>query len=106
MAWLVVSPLVSLQGMMRSLPVFGLRLTQLAMAMVPAAVAGIVMYGAVSVTRHMFVAGQIGPLDLSVMVVIGAIAYCFVSLGLNFKGTCEVTETLRGIATAKRSESA
>jgi len=106
LAWLVVSPLVSLQGMMRSLPAFGLRLTQLAMVMVPAAVAGIVMYGAVSVTRHMFVAGQIGPLGLSVMVVIGAIAYCFVSLGLNFKGTCEVTETLRGIATAKRSESA
>lgn len=106
LAWLVVSPLVSLQGMMRSLPAFGLRLTQLAMAMVPAAVAGSVMYGAVTVTRHMFVAGQIGPLGLSVMVVIGAIAYCFVSFGLNFKGTCEVTETLRGIATAKRSESA
>lgn len=104
LAWLVASPLVFLQAMMRSLPALGLRLGQLATAMSPAAGAGFIMYGAVTVTRHMVTAGHGGALRLCVLIAVGALAYGAVSFGLNRKGTYEVVEMLRSIATAKRAQ--
>lgn len=105
LACLVVSPLASLQGMMRGLPALGLRLGQIAAAMMPAAGAGLIMYGAVTATRHMFAVGQGGPLRLCVLVGVGALAYCAVSFGLNRKGTREVLDMMQSIATAKRAQS-
>lgn len=101
LAWLVVSPLVFLQGMMRNLPALDLRLRQLATAMIPAAGAAFIMYGAVTATRYFLLAGQEGVMRLCVLIATGAVAYCVVSLGLNRKGAQEVIEMLRSIATAK-----
>lgn len=105
LAWLVVSPVASLQGMTRALPGLGLRFGQLARAMMPAVGAGLVMYGAVTLTRHMFGVGEGGALRLCALVGVGALAYCAVSFGLNRKGTNEVLEMIRSIAMAKRAQS-
>jgi len=104
LAWLVVSPLVFLQAMMRGLPVLGLRLRQLGSAMLPAAGASLVMYGAVTWARQMFSVGQGGVLSLCVLIVVGALAYGAVSFGLNRKGLNEVLDLLRSIATATRQQ--
>lgn len=105
LAWLMVSPLVFLQSMRRGLPALGLRLGQLATAMMPATGAGFIMYGAVTVTRHMFPLGTGGPLRLCVLITVGALAYSVVSFGLNRKGTREVLEMLRSIAATRRPKS-
>jgi teichuronic acid exporter len=105
LSWLVVSPTVFLQAVMRGLPTLGLRLGQLATAMMPAAGAGLIMYGAVAVTRHILAAGQVGVLRLCGLIAVGALAYCAVSFGLNRKGTREVLEMMRSIATTKRAQS-
>ena len=105
LAWLVVSPLVFLQGVMRGLPALGLRVSQLGTAMMGAALAGLTMYGAVTITRHMFAVGQGGAQRLCVLIAVGALAYCAVSFGLNRKGTHEVLEMMRSIATARQPKS-
>lgn len=105
LAWLIVSPLASLQSMVRGLPALGLRLGQVAAAMMPAAGAGLAMYAAVTATRHMFLVGQGGVLRLSVLIGVGGLVYCAASYGLNRKGTWEVIEMMREIATAKRVQS-
>ena len=71
LAWLVVSPVASFQGVMRILPVLGLRFGQFASAMMPAVGAGLVMYGAVALTRNLFFVGQGGVLRLCVLVGVG-----------------------------------
>jgi teichuronic acid exporter len=101
LAWLVVSPIVTLQAMMRGLPALGLRLSHLVTAMMPAAGAALVMYGAVTLTRHLFFVGQGGVLRLCVLVGVGALAYGIVSLGFHRKGTCEVLDMLTSIARSK-----
>ena len=103
-AWLIVSPLIFVQGMMRNMPALGLRLGQLAMAMTPAAVAAFIMYGVVTATRHFLLADQGSLMRLVVLIAAGAVAYCAVSLAFNRKGAYEVIEMLRSIATAKQQK--
>lgn len=103
LAWLVVSPLVGLQGMLRGLPVLRLRLLELAASMMPSAGAALVMYAAVATTRQFLGNGHPEVLRLSVLIGVGALVYCAVSFGLNRKGTREVLDLLRSIATAKRA---
>lgn len=105
LAWLIVGPLVSLQGMVRGLPALGLRLGGLAMAMMPAASAGVFMYGAVTAARHMTTVGQEGPLHLCVLVGVGAFSYGMVSFCINRKGMLEVLEMLRSMAPVRRAKS-
>ncbi|SCY15913.1 Membrane protein involved in the export of O-antigen and teichoic acid [Nitrosospira sp. Nl5] len=105
LAWLVASPLMFLQSMWRVLPALGLRMSQLFKAMMPAAGAGFIMYAAVTATRYIFADGQGGALRLCVLVAVGALAYCAISFGLNRKGTHEVLEMLRSIATLKPTKS-
>lgn len=105
LAWLVVSPLVFFQAMMRGLPALGLRLGQLAKAMMPAAAAAFIMYGAVDGTRHFLLVDQKDMVRLYVLIVVGAVAYCAVSLWLNRKGSYEVLELLRTIASVKQQQS-
>jgi O-antigen/teichoic acid export membrane protein len=105
LAWLVASPLMFLQSMWRVLPALGLRMSQLFKAMMPAAGAGFIMYTAVTATRYIFADGQGGALRLCVLVAVGALAYCAISFGLNRKGTHEVLEMLRSIATLKPTKS-
>lgn len=102
LVWLVVSPLVFLQAMMRGLPALGLRLGQLAKAMMPAAGAALIMYGAVTSARQLLSAEQGGVMHLCVLIVVGAVAYCTVSFWLNRKGSYEILELLRSVATAKQ----
>lgn len=101
LAWLVASPLSFSQSMVRSLPVLGLTTGQLARAMGPAAGTGLLMYGAVTLTRHLWLEGQGGLLRLCVLVVVGALAYGAVSLVANRKGVQEVLETVRSMAMVK-----
>ena len=101
LAWLVASPLSFLQSMVRSLPVLGLSLRQLARAMGPAACTGLVMYGAVALARHFLLTGQGDMVRLGMLVGVGALAYGVVSLAINRKGVLEVLETVHSIAMVK-----
>lgn len=102
LAWLVVSPLIISIVVMRSAPVIGLRPKQLFAAMMPAAGAGLIMYGCVALTRNILAAGQEEALRLCVLIGVGALTYCAASLGLNRKGIREVLEMIRSIATTNR----
>lgn len=104
-SWLVASPLVFLQGMVRSMPALGIRLGQLAAAMLPSASAAFIMYGAVTAAQYMFGAGQGGVMRLSVLVGVGALAYGAASFGLNRKGMLEVRNLSRSIVTTRRQQS-
>ena len=101
MAWLIASPLSFVQSMVRSLSVLGLTLGQLARAMAPAAGTGLVMYGAVSLTRHFWLADYAGLARLTLLIAVGALAYGIASLIVNRKGVQEVVETVRSIAMVK-----
>lgn len=102
MAWLVVAPLVFLQAMVRGLPVIGLRLGQLGAAIVPAGGAALVMYGAITATRSWLLTGQGSGVRLCFLIAVGAIAYSVTSIVLNRKGSQEVLDMLRSIASSKR----
>lgn len=101
-AWALVSPLVFLQAMMRGLPVIGLRMSQLGLAMLPAVGASFVMYCAVALVREIFLVEQSGALRLCVLIAVGALAYCVVSFGVNRKGTLEVLNLIRSIVKSKK----
>jgi O-antigen/teichoic acid export membrane protein len=103
LAWLVVSPFLFLLVVMRSAPVIGLRSRQVFSAMIPAAGAGLIMYGAVIAARYILTDGQGGALRMCVLIAVGALAYCAVSFGLNRKGTLVVLEMVRSIAMPKRA---
>lgn len=107
LAWLFVSPLVIIQGMTRGLPALGLQLGDLAISLMPAAGAGLVMYGVVYATRHyLSLVEQGGVLRLCILVGVGALAYCTASFGLNRKGMQEVREMMRDIVTTWRQKPA
>ena len=101
LAWLVALPLSFLQSMVRSLPVLGLSLRQLAGAMGPAACTGLLMYGAVALARHFLLTGQGDMVRMVVLTGVGALAYGVMSLAINRKGVLEVLETVRSIAVVK-----
>lgn len=106
LTWLIASPLLFTQAMLRSLPVLGLRMSKLLHAMMPALSASAVMYIAVTAVRYFFMEGQGGVLRLCVLSAVGALTYSAVSFGLNRKGTNEVLEMLRSILVLKRAKSA
>ena len=101
LAWLVASPISFLQSMVRSLPVLGLSLRQLAGTMGPAACTGLFMYGAVSLARNFLLTGQGDMARLGMLIGVGALAYGVVSLAINRKGVLEVLATVRSIAVVK-----
>ena len=101
LAWLVVTPLVFLQGMLRGLPLLGLRWGQLVAAMAPAAGASLVMVGAVTVARHFVFSQQDGLWRLCGLVTVGSLAYGAVWLGLNRSGAREVLLLMKNMATVK-----
>lgn len=104
-AWLISAPILFLQSMARGMPALGLRLSQLVMAMLPAAISGLAMYGAVSLVRYTLMTGQASLLRLCVLTAIGAIVYGLVSLGFNQKGTRDVMTLLQNLLPAKRVQS-
>jgi O-antigen/teichoic acid export membrane protein len=104
LTWLVVSPLLFTQAMLRILPALGLRMSQLLGAIKSAVGAGVIMYLAVTVTRYFLLDGQNGVLRLCVLIIVGALTYCAVSFGFNRKATNEVVEILKGILILKRGK--
>jgi O-antigen/teichoic acid export membrane protein len=101
LAWWVVTPLVFLQGMLRGLPLLGLRWGQLVGAMAPAAGASLLMVGVVTATRH-FAGGEPSSLwRLCALVAAGALTYGAVWWGLNRTGAQEVWNLLKNMATVK-----
>jgi O-antigen/teichoic acid export membrane protein len=101
LAWLVVTPLVFLQGMLRGLPLLGLHWGQLVGAMAPAAGASLLMVGAVTAARHFVFSQQDSLWRLCGLVVVGALAYGAVWLGLNRSGAREVLLLMKNMATVK-----
>lgn len=102
LAWLVLSPLLFLFSMRRSAPVVGLRTRQVFAAMAPAAGAGFAMYCAVSAARYIFAgAGYGDALRMCLLIAVGVLAYCVVSLTLNRKGALEVAGMARSIAASQ-----
>lgn len=57
------------------------------------------MYGVFATMRYFWLIEQCAVVRLSVLIAVGALAYCAVSFGLNRKNTQEVLETLRNITT-------
>lgn len=105
LAWTIVAPLASLQGLVRGLPAIGLRLRQLATAMLPSAGAGFMMYATVAAIKYLFLAGQGGVLRLCASIGAGAISYLVASLLFNRKGANEVIDLLRNIASTRKVHS-
>ena len=101
-AWLLASPLVFLQGMVRGLPVFDLRLGQLATSLLPSAAASLGMYVAVTAMRLSFTGEQTGVLRLFILLGVGGASYAVMSCGFNRHGMREVLDLLRSLATARR----
>jgi O-antigen/teichoic acid export membrane protein len=101
LAWLVVSPLVFLQGMVRGLPVLGLRWGQLVAAMAPAAGASLLMVGVVTLMRHFVLSGHDSLWRLCGLVGAGALAYGAVWVSLNRAGAQEVLNLMKSMATVK-----
>ncbi len=101
-AWLLASPLVFLQSMVRGLPVFGLRLGQLATSLLPAAAASSGMYVAVTAMRLSLTGEQTGVLRLLILLGVGGVSYAVMSCGFNRHGMREVLGLLRSLATARR----
>jgi teichuronic acid exporter len=106
-AWLVATPLLFAENMMRSLPVLGLRFRQLVGAMWPAASAGLLMYFCVSAAR-LTIDMPVGILRLAALIAVGALTYIASSFVLNRRGLREAYtlfhEVLRPKATPSASD--
>jgi teichuronic acid exporter len=89
-AWLVALPMAFLQNTRRNLPAIGLSLSQFLRAMLPAALAGLVMYSAVMATRAFLPAQQPGVVRLLVLTFAGVVGYAIASWLLNRRGIAEV----------------
>lgn len=104
MAWLAISPTVFISSLHRSLPAVGLLKKQLFSALSMSAGAGAFMYAAVASTRHYFASDLSGITRMCVLIAVGALAYCTVSLGLNRKGAAEVLDIVLSVARPKRAK--
>jgi O-antigen/teichoic acid export membrane protein len=102
LAWLVLSPSLFIPAMMRCTPAIGLKTSQIFESVMPSAGAAFAMYCTVFSARYILADWHGGALRMGVLIVVGALTYCIVSLLQNRKGVMEVLEMLRGIASSKR----
>lgn len=103
LAWLAVLPCLFVPALMRSVPVLNVPVSRILAVMMPAAGAGSIMYVAVVAARHMLGGAHGTALSMYVLIAVGALAYCTASFGLSRKGTFEVLDVVRSIATSKRA---
>lgn len=101
LAWLIISPFASLQGINRAFPAIGLNFSALGKSIAPSVKASIVMYIGVLLVRQIIPHEQIGMLRLFLMVITGAITYCGAAFILNKNGTNEVLELIKSLANIK-----
>src|SRR5439155_14633974 len=81
-AWLVATPLIFVQNMVRSLPPLGLGFRQISRAMWPAAASGALMYAAVCGAR-LVLGAQGGIIHLVILIAVGASTYVSALFVLN-----------------------
>lgn len=104
LAWLVLTPSLFLFNMKRYAPAIGLRARHVFTAIMPAAGAGLTMYCVVIAARHILAGfGHGGTLLMGVLIAVGALVYCVVSLVLNRKGALEVLGMVWSIASSKKA---
>ena len=104
-AWLVALPIAFLQNTRRNLPVIGLSLSQFLRAMLPAALAGLVMYSAVLGTRAILPTPQPGVIRLLALIFAGVVGYAIGSWLLNRRGIAEVRRFLLLVALGDKPRS-
>jgi O-antigen/teichoic acid export membrane protein len=103
LVWLVLSPLLFIPALTRCAAVMNLRARRIFGAMLPAAGAASIMYGAVSATRHVVPDTHGGALRMSVLILVGALTYGAISFGLRRKGTREVLDLVHTLALSRRA---
>lgn len=104
LAWLVVSPLVFLQVTWRGLPSLGLHWIALIRSVWPAALTAALMYVGILLVRRLLSEALPLPVQLVVLIVVGAGVYLGAAWTLNRKGTREVLELGRSLVMAKNKE--
>lgn len=101
--WIIASPITNLRGLMRSLPVLGLRLGEFCLALSPA-ISAAIMYGAVMAMRTILIdAGVSAAMRLPALIALGATTYLSASFALNRKGMGELFGILADIASPRRN---
>jgi teichuronic acid exporter len=93
LAWVIAFPLVFVANLFRSAPHLKLRLRQLMAAMMVPALISAVMYAGVTATR--FALGVNPIVNLSILVLVGAVIYGTLSLAFNRGGVREVWAMIR-----------
>lgn len=96
LAWVCVSPLVTLQNWVRILPVVNLTLRDLLRAMRPSVFCACAMYAVVFLVRRYVTLGQQGLLQLLILVGAGMASYALLSVAFNMKLCREVIELRNG----------
>lgn len=100
LSWLIVSPLASSQGVIRILPVLGLRPQSIVSALLPSVGSSAVMYGAIVLAQVGM--AQLGPaVRLPLLIVVGALAYLAASFVMNRAGLRQVIEMLGAIFSSR-----
>ena len=95
MAWIIGFPLVFLVNLQRMLPLVGLSLPCVLMALAPPALAAAGMYACVVIARHFLSASMSAPLLMAALVAAGAAGYAISTLAANRSGAREMMDLVR-----------
>jgi O-antigen/teichoic acid export membrane protein len=97
LVWLLVPLLIVLPNWIRSVPAMGLTVKEVIREIALPAAAGVGMYGAVAASRTVLIENVGSMARLGLLVVIGAIVYCALSMWWNRKGALELVRLARSI---------
>jgi O-antigen/teichoic acid export membrane protein len=95
LAWLIGFPLVFYLNLRRMLPIVGLKLSAVLGAAAWPAVAAIVMYACVMLTRHLLVGTMPQPALMTVLIAAGALGYVAMTFATNRRGVQELIQLFR-----------
>lgn len=97
LGWLFASPLIFLQAMISTAPVFGTSLRQITASLIPSALASLLAYAAVALTRNALLSAEHSSVRLAVLMAVGLVSYTGVSYVLNRQGVREGFDLFRSI---------
>ncbi len=100
-AWLIVSPLVFFQNMLRWAPAIGVTRSQVLGAIGPSFLSAALMYGAVEATRALIVDHWGPTVQLPILICVGAAVYFGVAWAINRSGVEETFRFFRKLATPR-----
>jgi O-antigen/teichoic acid export membrane protein len=106
LAWLLSSPIVFVQNMMRNLPVTGVGQRQFWKSIAPNAGSALVMYGAVAGARELLPTGWPGWGRLVGLVLVGVVTFAAGAWLTNRRGAYEVLQLAREVLRPRRLDSA